>query len=178
MEFSLIGVSQLVSRCPSKWFTGTIGLSHQNASAFAKLTPTHNAGSKPGPFTTAIKSISGASYFRRKGAIFLYNSGSRSKISLTIFNRAAAFLVLDQAGLAAIGNPASFSAARKTEMRLRWCSLFASIGTTPPHFLWIFTCEETTFDKILKVPFFTSKTAIAVSSQDVSIPNIFISLAP
>ena len=62
-----------------------------------------------------------------------------------------------------------------------WCSLFASIGTTPPHFLWISICDKTTLDKISKDGFFSppfaSTIATLVSSHDVSMARIIILLS-
>ncbi len=48
------------------------------------------------------------------------------------------------------------------------CSLFASIGKTPPYWAWIFACDKT----ILARTFSPSISAKAVSSQLVSIPKI------
>jgi len=51
-------------------------------------------------------------------------------------------------------------------------------GKTPPYFAWIFTCEETIFERISKFSLFILDFNIAmqVSSQEVSMARIMISL--
>src|SRR5262245_50374455 len=61
----------------------------------------------------------------------------------------------------------------------RMCWREASSGTTPPHSRWMATCEATTFERIAQgfaASPVSSTTAADVSSQDVSIPRINMSL--
>ena len=64
-----------------------------------------------------------------------------------------------------------FNAESTTGIIFERCALEANSGTTPPYFLWIFwlaiTLDNTS-------PFFNIEAA--VSSQDDSIPSIYISL--
>src|SRR5262245_60936936 len=51
----------------------------------------------------------------------------------------------------------------------------ASSGTIPPYGAWTSSCEATMFDRILRPP---SRTAAAVSSQEVSIPSTIMIPGP
>src|SRR5262249_37167994 len=64
---------------------------------------------------------------------------------------------------------ASRSAASTTGTMARRCSREASSGTTPPYGEWMAICEATTFES-WRAP--RSTMAAAVSSQELSIPNI------
>src|SRR3989338_1140371 len=156
------------------------GLFQISERAFAKFTPTKRAGASPGPYVTAMASILGTEMFKTLFLIRLRSSGSRSRIELRIMNLELLTLFFPGSVflLSNSKNPASRNAFNNTGTRFLWCSRFASAGTTPPNFLWRATCEETTEErtrKDLDIPKpFTSSTAMAVSSQLVSIASIFV----
>src|SRR5215471_21319376 len=64
--------------------------------------------------------------------------------------------------------PASPSARRMTGTIVSRCRREASSGTTPPYGAWTSSCEATTLESTLRPP---SRTAAAVSSQEVSMPR-------
>src|SRR3989344_9456647 len=107
--------------------------------------PTKRAGPRPGPRVTAIRST--------------------GNFPFSIFH--FPFFA------------ACFRARLKTCLMFLTCSRAAREGTTPPYLAWSLTCEEITFDKtVISSPRACrgeiSITDIAVSSQDVSIPKIFM----
>jgi len=65
--------------------------------------------------------------------------------------------------------PARFYAVSTTGMMFCRCARDASSGTTPPYSAWTF-CPAITFDRMT----FSSITAAEVSSQEDSIPRIYI----
>src|SRR6266508_1619813 len=72
--------------------------------------------------------------------------------------------------------PAASRARLMTGTITSVCRRDASSGTTPPYGPWTSSCEATMLDRILRPP---SRTAAAVSSQEVSIPRTIIrSAAP
>jgi len=64
--------------CPSRWLTPIRGLFKARDKVFAAIIPIHNAPIRPGPWVTAIKSISVNSFFAfsKASSISLFNTST------------------------------------------------------------------------------------------------------
>ncbi len=124
--------------CPSMWFVGMSGISHRYESVLAKFTPTQSAGSRPGPWVTAIASIAG----RSRGTMCCSNCSNNPASWLNIV-RMFSSLSLSKGRKDVrtsfelhpdiLTSLAPSKHSRKRGTMFFTCSLFAKAGNTPPN---------------------------------------------